>query len=126
MRVPLGLRWLITGAFVVLIVILSVTPGQATSGDTGFVWLVAVTPPPLQKLMHVVIYGMLAALWVWTLARVKTTPLRLALAFVLTVGLGAILEWYQTQVPGRFGTLNDVLLNAVGAAAGLLVAVLVL
>lgn len=126
MRVPLGLRWLITGAFVVLIVILSVTPGQATSGDTGFVWLVAVTPPPLQKLMHVVIYGMLAALWVWTLAKVKTTPLRLALAFVLTVGLGAILEWYQTQVPGRFGTLNDVLLNAVGAAAGLLVAVLVL
>ncbi len=126
MSVPIGLRWLVTGAFVALVVILSVTPGHGKSDDSGFVWLVAVTPPTVQKILHLIVYAMLAALWAWTLAGIESRPLRFALAFILTVGLGGILEWYQTQVPGRFGTLGDVLLNALGAAAGLLLAALAL
>lgn len=126
MQVPVGIRWLITAAFIVLIVILSVTPGQAKSGDSGFVWLIAITPTPVQKLMHLFVYAGLAVLWTWTLAGIKGTPQRLALAFVLTVSLGAMLEWYQTRVPGRYGTLADALLNAAGAAAGLLIALLIL
>ena len=58
----------------------------------------------------------------WSLEAVESRTARIALTFVLTVGLGAILEWYQTLVPGRFGTIVDALLNAIGAIAGLLLA----
>jgi len=126
LTVPFALRWLITAAFVALVVILSITPGQARNGDSGFAWLVAITPPTVQKLMHFVVYAVLAWMWAWTLARIEPRPLRLALAFVLTVGLGGILEWYQARVPGRFGSLADVLINAAGTAAGLLAALLLL
>ena len=51
--------------------------------------------------------------------------LRIALALLLSVGLGVALEWYQTQVPGRFGTITDMLLNAVGAIVGIFLAFLV-
>ena len=113
-------------SLVVAIIALSVFPGHARSGDSVFVWLVAATPAPLQKLMHFLIYAGLAWLWAWTLEGVAPRWLRLAIAFVITVGLGATLEWYQTRVPGRFGTLLDVLLNAAGAAAGLVAALLLL
>jgi VanZ family protein len=46
-------------------------------------------------------------------------------AFIITVGFGAVVEWCQTRVPGRIGSLADVLLNAAGAALGLLVATIV-
>ena len=36
------------------------------------------------------------------------------------------MEWRQTKVPGRFGTVNDVVLNAAGAALGLLAAIVLL
>jgi VanZ family protein len=48
--------------------------------------------------------------------------MRLGASFLLTLGLGVALEWYQTQVPGRFGTLFDVLLNLVGTLLGLILA----
>jgi len=124
--VPISLRWIVTLLLVGAVIVLSVIPGHARSGDSAFVWLVAVTPAPLQKLMHFVIYAGLAWLWAWTLEGITHRWLRLAIAFVLTVGLGATLEWYQTRVPGRFGTLLDVLLNTAGAIAGLIGALLVL
>jgi VanZ family protein len=71
-------------------------------------------------------YGLLAFLWVWTLASIESTRLRLGISLLLTLGLGFALEWYQTRVPGRFGTLVDALLNAVGALIGVVVAVLLI
>ena len=41
-------------------------------------------------------------------------------------GLGVALEWYQTQVPGRYGTIVDVLLNVAGTVIGLGLAVLLI
>ena len=120
--IPTPYRCLITIAFVVVIVLLSVTPGREQAGDTVFGWLVANTATPVQKTLHVVVYATLAALWMWTLADLESKLLRIALALLLSIGLGAALEWYQTQVPGRFGTLADVLLNAVGAIAGVVLA----
>ena len=126
MSIPLSIRWVITLTLVAAVIVLSVIPGHARSGDSVFVWLVASTPTPLQKLMHFVIYAALACLWAWTLEGIAPRWLRLTLAFTLTVGLGAALEWYQTRVPGRFGTLLDALLNAAGAVAGLVAALLIL
>ena len=119
-------RLLITLLFVALIVALSVAPGNREAGDSLFVWLVATTATPLQKFLHVAIYAGLAILWVWTLEAIESRALRIALALLLTIGLGAVLEWYQTKVPGRFGSIADVFLNAVGALVGLVAALMFL
>lgn len=126
MTVPISIRWIITLVLVVAVIVLSVIPGHARSGDSVFVWLVASTPTLVQKLMHFLIYAGLAWLWTWTLEGIAPRWLRLTIAFTLAVGLGAALEWYQTRVPGRFGTLLDVLLNTAGAIAGLVAALLLL
>jgi VanZ family protein len=42
------------------------------------------------------------------------------------VAFGAVMEWCQTKVPGRYGTAFDVALDAAGAALGLLAAVFIL
>ena len=126
MAIPISLRWILTLAVVAAVIVLSVIPGHARSGDSAFVWLVAATPAPLQKLMHFIVYAALGWMWAWTLEGIVPKWLRLAIAFVLAVGIGAALEWYQTRVPGRFGTLLDVVLNAIGVTAGLIAAALLL
>ena len=76
--------------------------------------------------MHVAVYAALALLWMWTLESVESRIVRIALTLIATIGLGAVLEWHQTRVPGRFGTLFDVALNALGALLGLAMALLLL
>jgi hypothetical protein len=117
-----SMRWVFTLTLVLALVVLSTVPGQARTGDSTFVRLVATTPTILQKLMHLLAYAGLGWLWVWTLEGVAPRWLRFVIAFILCVGLGAALEWCQTYVPGRFGTLIDVLLNTAGTIAGLLLA----
>lgn len=126
MYVPIPFRWVIATAFIVLITILSVTPGRGQTDDSVFVWLVINTPTLIQKLMHITVYALLVFLLAWTLEDIGSRTLRLLLSVMLAVGFGATLEWYQTQVPGRFGTLLDVLLNAAGALLGMLAALLIL
>lgn len=126
LAVPIGWRWAATLAFAALVVILSITPAIARSGDSVFVWLVMHTATPLQKLLHITIYALMSVLWLWTLADIPSKPMRFALAFTLSVGLGAALEVWQTSVPGRFGTVTDVLLNVAGVAIGLVAAILLL
>ena len=123
---PPAFRWSLTLAFAGVIILLSVTPGVEQPDDSVFGWLVLNTATPLQKALHVVIYAVLALLWMWTLEPVESRWVRVVLTLVACVGMGAILEWYQTQVPGRFGTMADVVLNFAGVVIGLLVALLLL
>ena len=126
LSVPALTRWGVTLVFAALVIALSITPGVARPGDNAFVWLVVSTPAPLQKLMHVVVYATLALLWMWTLASVESRAVRITLVILITVGLGAILEWHQTRVPGRFGTVFDVLLNIIGTLIGIIAAFLIM
>ena len=126
LSLPIIYRWLVTLVFVGIVVILSVTPGRFQTGDSVFVWLVANTPTLLQKIMHVAVYATLALLFMWTLESIESRLIRIALALVFAIGLGVILEWYQTMVPGRFGTIADVLLNVLGAIVGLVAAIFLL
>ena len=126
MNLPIAARLIVTLVLVAAIVTLSIVPGRHQPGDSAFVWLVSVTPTLLQKLLHVVAYAVLTLLLVWSLEKLNSVPLRFASAFAVTVAMGAVLEWYQTSVPGRFGTLTDVLLNAAGSIVGVIAAVLLL
>jgi hypothetical protein len=126
LSVPALTRWGVTLVFAALVIALSITPGVARPGDNAFVWLIVSTPAPLQKLMHVVVYATLALLWMWTLASVESRAVRITLVMLITVGLGAILEWHQTRVPGRFGTVFDVLLNIIGTLIGIIAAFLIM
>ncbi len=126
MTIPVFSRWFITLLFIVLLIVLSVTPGDSQKDDSIFAWLVVSTPTLVQKIMHIAAYATLAFLLAWTLEHIEPKAARLVITFVLAVSLGIALEWYQTIVPGRFGTLFDIVLNSLGAVAGLIAATLLL
>ena len=109
-------------SLMVLISLASLTPHEPGRARSVLGRTLDRTPAPLQKLLHVGLYGLLALLLVWSLGTINAFALRLLTAFIITVGFGAVMEWCQTRVPGRVGSLADVLLNAAGAALGLLVA----
>ena len=119
-------RWIITLILAAIVVALSISPGVERSGDNIFVWVIVRTPTLIQKIMHVVTYATLAMAWMWTLESIESRTVRISLTIIVTVGLGTVLEWYQTRVPGRFGTVFDVALNAIGAAIGLVLALFLL
>jgi VanZ family protein len=94
-----------------LVLVASVLPGDSPA--------VRAVPERLQKAMHLLAYGVLAALWSWTLAGSPLGPLwRGALAAALATALGALVELIQRYRPGRYGTWGDVVLNATGAVLG--------
>jgi VanZ family protein len=116
----------LTLSFMGLVMIASLTPGHHKPGDLVFTWLVVNTPTLIQKVLHVCLYALLVLLLAWTLADVQSKTCRLLIALLIAVTFGAVMEWCQTWVPGRFGTLYDVALNAAGAALGLLAAAFML
>jgi len=79
-------------------------------------WDTAINPD-LQNALHVPAYGVLA--WLVSRAMGRRRFRDLALAAAASAALGGLLEWAQAAVPGRFGSVEDVLLNAIGAAAAL-------
>lgn len=109
-----------------LLTLVSLIPGHLKPGDSVFIWMVAETPTLLQKVLHVCFYGVLALLLVWTLDGIQPRTYRFLIALTIAVAFGAVMEWCQTRVPGRYGTAYDVALNAAGAALGLLAAIFLL
>lgn len=98
-------------SYMALIFILSSMPSDA--GEVGH--LVAVIPSTIQKAGHFLAFGFLAWLWIWTL-RAHGVPKRrrMVAAFVLTSAYGALTEFYQILVPGRFPLVTDFLLDLGG------------
>ena len=126
LSIPVVYRWATTFVFIGVIVSLSVTPGIDRPDSNLFSWLFDITSSPVQKVMHVISYALLAILWMWTLAGIESIQVRLALSLMLALSLGIALEWYQTTVPGRFGSISDIALNAIGTLLGLIAAVFLL
>jgi hypothetical protein len=75
--------------------------------------------PGVQNLLHVPAYAVL----VWLVAE-AASPRHLAPVALVCAAFGGLLEWAQAAVPGRTGSVADMLLNAVGALAGLAVVVM--
>ena len=99
---------------------LSSIPGNIDPEEAGIYWLISWTPPTLQNLLHIPLFGILAWLW-WRSLRgwIQQNRVLLLSAFLLTAGYGMADEWHQLQVPGRYASLTDMLLNAVGALIGI-------
>lgn len=73
------------------------------------------------KSAHVVAYGLLAWCWWRALTAPRLINWRvLFVAFILTVGYGISDEYHQLFVPGRHSSIADVLFDAAGALAMLL------
>lgn len=117
------IRIIITLCFMALLVALSVVPGHTQPNDSVFIRIIGKTPKLLQKILHFCLYGVLTLLWVWALNAIQTKTHRVVIAVTVAVLFGAVLEWYQKRVRGRFGTIFDVALNAAGALLGLLGAI---
>ncbi|MDQ2996953.1 MAG: VanZ family protein [Chloroflexota bacterium] len=104
-------RWLMIAGWMALIFFLSSQPQLPSP------------PDPLADLIfkkgaHFTVYAVLAVLF-----RRALPPSRLiwALSWMFTVLYAASDEWHQSFVPGRHPQLTDVLIDACGAAAGLLI-----
>jgi VanZ family protein len=62
------------------------------------------------------LYAGLATSWLWALARCRMQRVaRLSIALLVTLLWAALDETYQISVPGRYSSLTDMALNALGA-----------
>ena len=94
---------------------LSSIPGDQTPDTVAgalFMWV----QPQWQNLLHVPLYGGLTATWIWAM---RDWPLSrnglLIISLLLAATWGLLDEIHQANVPGRFGSTTDMLLNVCGA-----------
>jgi len=104
--------WLVLAlALMAVIALLSLLPASSTT--------VSWCPQGVQKLGHVLFYGALAGAWLPTLGTLGA-PAAAWAAWLLASSFGALMEWLQRYRPGRVGCWSDVLRNALGAGAGVI------
>jgi|SRR5687768_13593427 hypothetical protein len=100
---------------------LSSLPGTPSAEDPAAYAVFYLVPPTLQNALHVPAYALLATAWQWALrAWLSGSNACAVSALGIAVLYGVLDEWHQSFVPGRFASLTDVLLNAAGAIAGIL------
>ena len=105
--------------YMVGIFLLSSIPDDGTPETIGEKLLQWATPE-FQNLLHIPLFGGLAATWYWALRPIlDSTRLRLAVVFLITAAYSFLDEWHQLHVPGRYGSLTDIALNLVGIVATL-------
>ncbi|MBK6279551.1 MAG: VanZ family protein [Gammaproteobacteria bacterium] len=115
------LRLLLPLACMTAIFALSSIPDTATP-ETGLESALCWASPELQNLLHIPLFGGLAWCWHWGLRSwVKQERWRFGAALAVTLAYAVLDEIHQLGVPGRFGSLTDVVLNAVGAVLALAV-----
>ncbi|WP_090574495.1 VanZ family protein [Nitrosomonas sp. Nm58] len=89
-------------------------PDDPTLIHAVFSWF----SPTVHNMLHVPAYALLA----WTLCRCLFLYLHpwVGLPLVVTIAgaYGALLEWHQFAIPGRYASLTDVALNFIGAVIG--------
>ena len=104
-----------TAVYALLLAVVSLMP-SGTESLGG--WDTAISPT-LQNALHVPAYIVLSALSVACLSRPKRVRrMRLVFVALANMSFGGLLELGQAVVPGRFGSVTDVLLNAAGVALG--------
>lgn len=74
-----------------------------------------VVPNTVQNLLHIPAYGLLALLWIRALmAHGMAEQRAIFIAFLLASGYGALMEFAQAWIPGRFPSLSDFIFDLTG------------
>jgi len=112
-----AINLLVTLGYMAGIYWLSSIPGETDPESTLLSNIILWTPPAIQNLAHIPLFGLLAMLWYRLLnSWMKNDRLLCISAFLLATGFGILDEWHQLYVPGRYASLTDMALNALGAA----------
>ena len=91
-------------------------PGETDPENAPLSGLILWTPPAIQNLAQILLFGVLAWLWYRSLsAWMKNGRLLFGSAFLLATGFGILDEWHQLYVPGRYASVTDIALNTLGA-----------
>ena len=102
-------------AYMVALYALSSIPGDQTPDTLAgalFMWV----EPQWQNLLHVPLYGGLTASWLWAMGTWPLSRNGLLIISLLLAGMWGLLdEIHQANVPGRYGSITDMLLNICGA-----------
>ncbi len=99
---------------------LSSLPGDQDPGHPALAVVIAWTPPALQNLLHIPVYGLLAWLWYHSLCTSTRSHAFCRVAvFILAAGYGVSDEWHQLHVPGRYASFTDILMNCAGVLLAL-------
>lgn len=108
------LRWLPVVGWMALIFTLSAVSGLRVSDDAS-------VDRPFRVLGHLTSYGVLAALVLYALAGRRSPRWQhVAVAYAVCLAYGISDEIHQAFVPDRTGRIDDLMVDAVGAAVGLL------
>ena len=122
----MGGRLVLVLGIMMVIFVLSTIPAQPKPPGSALRALVAATPPMAQKALHFVVYMVLGYAWARAFDQLALSTLTvLVMASSLSAGFGALIEWYQLRIPGRYGTWRDVFIDAAGALLGSAGAVLI-
>jgi hypothetical protein len=93
-------------------------PGEIPDDPTMIHSIFSWFPPTVHNILHIPAYALLA----WTLYRCLLSCLSpqtgLPLVLFITSAYGALLEWHQIDIPGRYASFTDVVLNVIGAGIG--------
>src|SRR3954468_18332799 len=73
-------------------------------------------PPPWDKLVHCIIFSLLA--WAIGVACGSYSQHRLVVAFLASVFVGMLDEWHQLYLPGRQSDWSDLAADIAGSAVG--------
>lgn len=94
---------------------LSSLPGDVDPEPSCLAGIIACTPPTLQNLLHIPLFGLLAWLWYRTLGAWNMRhEAALFFTLILAAGFGLFDEWHQLHVPGRYASFTDISLNCAG------------
>jgi len=117
----MALFWLVpTLAYTGTIYWLSSLPGGGDPAQASLAGIIAWTPPAVQNLLHMPLFGLLAWLWYRTLKAWSMSHYpALSTAFILAMVFGVFDEWHQLHVPGRYASFTDISLNCAGAVLAL-------
>lgn len=89
-------------------------PDDPTIIHAVFSWFT----PTVHNILHIPAYAVLA----WALYRCLSPYLHsrimLFLVVIMAGSYGALLEWHQFDIPGRYASFTDVVLNFIGAVIG--------
>jgi len=105
---PTGLSapLVVTLSYMCVLFILSSIPG----GEYGQV------STRVANILHVLAYGLLALLVIFTLKDHGVTEHRsMCVAFLVALGYGALTELHQVWIPGRFPSAFDIMFNVAGS-----------